>query len=67
MGLRRLPAIVSVSLFYIHRLHEHYVSHDTLRRLMTYIVDLTLIMQNIFWLVSIYQSSSFSSPYNARL
>jgi hypothetical protein len=34
---------------------EHYVSHDTLRRLMTYIVDLTLIMQNVFWLVSIYQ------------
>jgi len=30
-------------------------SHDTLRRLMTYIVDLTLIMQNVFWLVSIYQ------------
>jgi hypothetical protein len=34
---------------------EHYASHDTLRRLMTYIVDLTLIMQNVFWLVSIYQ------------
>ncbi|KAF8805972.1 hypothetical protein BYT27DRAFT_6650089 [Phlegmacium glaucopus] len=30
-------------------------SHDTLRRLMTYIVDLTLIMQNVFWLVSIHQ------------
>jgi len=30
-------------------------SHDTLRRLMTYIVDLTLIMQNVFWLISIYQ------------
>jgi len=29
-------------------------SHDTLRRLMAYIVDLTLIMQNVFWLVSIY-------------
>ncbi|KAF8805966.1 hypothetical protein BYT27DRAFT_7339503 [Phlegmacium glaucopus] len=32
-------------------------SHDTLRRLMAYIVDLTLIMQNVFWLVSIYQVS----------
>jgi len=30
-------------------------SHNTLRRLMTYIVDLTLIMQNAFWLVAIYQ------------
>lgn len=25
--------------------------HDTLRRLMAYVVDLTLIMQNIFWLM----------------
>jgi len=29
-------------------------SHDTLRRLMAYIVDLTLIMQNVFWLAAIY-------------
>ncbi len=34
---------------------KDYVSHDTLRRLMTYIVDLILIMQNIFWFVSLYQ------------
>ncbi|TDL22677.1 hypothetical protein BD410DRAFT_748466 [Rickenella mellea] len=27
-------------------------SDDTLRRLMAYIVDLTLVMQNLFWLVS---------------
>jgi len=30
-------------------------SHVTLRRLMAYIVDLTLIMQNIFWLVAIHR------------
>jgi hypothetical protein len=29
-------------------------SHDTLRRLMAYIVDLTLIMQNVFWFSAIY-------------
>jgi len=30
-------------------------SHVTLRRLMAYIVDLTLVMQNVFWLVAIYR------------
>jgi hypothetical protein len=29
-------------------------SHDTLRRLMAYIIDLTLVMQNVFWLAAIY-------------
>jgi len=29
-------------------------SHSTLRRLMAYIIDLTLIMQNLFWLMTIY-------------
>ena len=29
-------------------------SHSTLRRLMAYIIDLTLIMQNLFWLMAIY-------------
>ena len=28
-------------------------SHGTLRRLMAYIVDLTLIMQNLFWFMAI--------------
>src|SRR6202167_6346884 len=30
-------------------------SPGTLRRLMAYIIDLTLIMQNLFWLVAIYR------------
>jgi len=30
-------------------------SHNTLRRFMAYIVDLTLIMQNIFWFVTMYR------------
>jgi len=30
-------------------------SHGTLRRMMAYIIDLTLVMQNLFWLVAIYR------------
>jgi len=37
-------------------------SHNTLRRLMAYIIDLTLIMQNVFWLVTIYHT-----PVSRRL
>ncbi|KAE9387343.1 hypothetical protein BT96DRAFT_927670 [Gymnopus androsaceus JB14] len=35
-------------------------SHDTLRRLMAYIIDLILIMQNIFWLVAINGNTKIS-------
>lgn len=34
---------------------ELFLRHGTLRRLMAYIIDLTLVMQNLFWLVAIYR------------
>jgi hypothetical protein len=34
---------------------SNFFSHDILRRLMAYIVDLTFVMQNVFWLVAIYR------------
>ena len=41
---------------------ERYCRHDTLRRLMAYIVDLTLIMQNVFWL-----AATHNVPVSPRL
>jgi hypothetical protein len=39
-------------------------SHDTLRRLMAYIVDLTLILQNLFWLTT---QDEIQTPLTRRL